>query len=138
MKNETYFKLGQRVGSYHNGDGTILAINPLMEYPIFVTFDNGNKGRYTFDGKIYATDKSPSISQKTGINPIVNTPIWEPKDGEYIWCKIFSKGVNYFCFPFKRFEQGSAIVYQSQTMENANEFEAYDIHPLDKPPFSPK
>lgn len=137
MKNETYFKVGQRVGSFHNGDGVVSVINPYMEYPLFVEFDNGNKGRYTFDGKNHATDMHPTISQQTGVEPIINTPIWEPKDGEFVWCNIYPNSNSYNCLPFKCFdESGKCVVYADQQLDDMSvSIVVTDIHPFNKPPF---
>ena len=52
MSKET-FKIGDRVYSILSGWGTVDKFKYPGDFPMTVTFDTGNNGQYTTDGRFY-------------------------------------------------------------------------------------
>ena len=92
---KTVFETGDRVYDFTKGLGwgTIKQIipNSNIDYPIMVSFDNGELVSYTLDGKIYENDPHPTLSftesdlVKGGFSQ--GRPEILPERGDIVWVR---------------------------------------------------
>lgn len=81
------FKVGQEVFSAAHGEGLVTEVeNMITTYPVLVKFNSGVEEIYTFDGRLFISDKQPDL---------VAIPYGEKtmfKVGQKVWCAMFGEG----------------------------------------------
>lgn len=112
MKNEKYFKVGQKVYSHEFGEGLIVSISDFeTTHPIQVEFIQYGLETFTFDGR-YRNGYEISLST-TPLQPIINKPLKDDyvpftyDDAELFLGKIVKKNKdNYTLLIIGANEQG--------------------------------
>ncbi len=98
-----FFKEGDLVSHQGLGNGTVKDTDRKNEdYPIAVTFENGDSKIFTREGKYFLSDLYPSLLQgHNRFDPKPNKPIFEPKYGELVWAKVCQSWIAAYYHKYK-------------------------------------
>ena len=104
------FKIGDKVTCRKHGKGEVIGTYIIGNYPIEVTFTNGDRCTYTKDAKEYKSDDAISLYHGHGVLKMVLIP--EP---EYEWQWLYKYHNDERCYITKFYKNTEDVLKNNST-----------------------